>query len=457
MVCGTAEANEGSVKEDTIIQKLKRPLFISLIIGLVLRFILAPTLTYEYDIYHWAVIMQNINSGNGLYELTGYFYLPVWGYMMGFMDMIWNTVLAIDVFGNPITALIPLTDLKNVWHLSTITTPAFNVAFKIPLIIVDLIVGWLVYKFTMEITKSRDKADMAFALWFLCPIVFYMTGVQAMFDNISALLLLLCFILVFKEHYLFAGAMLMMASLLKLYPIACGLILIVYLFKRYDKHTAGRNLAMALIGAVACAVLVMIPNIIHGDIASTLTFITDRGSRNSLSLIPMILAVLLELFIAWRFAVEKEDLNMRLIKYSICAIVILFLMGYNPQYAIVYVPLLAIYIVAADRSYMIVWWGTLFVTVCACIQDNFSLLCSSVVYYGWLSPEWLIDMMRAFETEAIFGLNFEEIVNLVFSLLFNISLIILVVLCLKDTILQYVPKMQPLFDYIDRKWGARRA
>ena len=70
---------EETVRNDTGV----RPRFLSgltlkvLIIGLAIRFVLMPLLTYPFDVEHWAIIIQNIESGNGLFGLTGYFYTQI--------------------------------------------------------------------------------------------------------------------------------------------------------------------------------------------------------------------------------------------------------------------------------------------------------------------------------------------------------------------------------------------
>ncbi len=442
------------VQHTGIISGIGKPLLLVLIVGTAVRLILAPMLTYEYDAYHWGVIMQNINSGNGLYELTGYFYLPVWGYIMGFIDMIWNAFLSVDVFGVSVTELFPMCDLEHVWHLSTITSPEFNTAIKIPLIIVDLIVGYLVHKTVFEITDSHRKAVFAFALWYLCPIVAYMSGSQAMFDNISALFLLLCIIFVRKDHYFIAGVFLSLATLLKLFPAVCALILVLYIIKKYaEKNEIIRRLVLAVLGFMSAAVVIMLPNIIEGNIESTLTLITDRGSRNTLfSIITTSLTVVLELLIAYRFRREEGDPDTMLLKYVPCVMVISFIMGLNPQYVIVIMPFLAINICTSDRRYTLCWW----IVGCAAmlsafIQDNFSILSSVSTFWGWPSPEWIVDMMYAFETK-ILGTPLMFYFNNLFTFLEYIGVASVVLLMFREDISEKWPKIGRAVDKITSRW-----
>lgn len=438
----------------TTLSRIKKPLFLIFLVGTAIRLIMAPLLTYEYDIYHWGVIMQNINSGNGLYELTGYFYLPVWGYIVGFIDMIWNAILSVDIFGVSVTDLFPMCDLEHRWHLSTITSPEFNVAMKIPLIITDMIVGYLVYKTVFDITSDSKKAYAAFGLWYLCPIIMYMSGSQAMFDNISALFLLLCIIFVRKDRYLLAGIFLGLATLLKLFPLVCVLILISYVIKKYsEKNEIIRKLVLSVTGFLLITVAVMLPNAINGDLATALTVITDRGDRYTLYTISTMTAtVILELLIAYRFHKDDGNPDAMLFKYIPCAMVISFIMGLNPQYVIVIIPFLAIHICTADRSYMLCWWIVGCATMLtALVQDNFSLLSSISTFWGWPSAAWIVDVMRAFETK-ILGITLMFHFNIIFTFMEWVGVASVVLLMFRKEIAGKWPKIGRAIDKITSHW-----
>jgi hypothetical protein len=63
-------------KDDTTAPFICKTILIVLLIGIVARLLVGFLVTHVYDIQHWGVVMQNINSGNGLYEITGFFYTP---------------------------------------------------------------------------------------------------------------------------------------------------------------------------------------------------------------------------------------------------------------------------------------------------------------------------------------------------------------------------------------------
>ena len=57
------------------------PLLAVILAGVILR-LLITSLSMIYDTNYWALVIRNIDSGNGLYGLDGYFYTPVWGYLL---------------------------------------------------------------------------------------------------------------------------------------------------------------------------------------------------------------------------------------------------------------------------------------------------------------------------------------------------------------------------------------
>lgn len=389
----------------------RRPLIWIVLVGLFLRLLLAPLFTYSYDIYHWAMIMQNIDSGNNLYELTGYFYTPVWGYIVGFFGCIWNSILSIDVFGERITDLIPVEMFRYDYISATITTPAFNFAFKMPLIICDLVVGYLIYHLVKEFSNDTKKATFAFALWFLCPIVIYMSGVQAMFDTFSALFVILFFYLFWKEYYVLGGITLAFSVLLKFFPLFTVFVILGLIYIRHKGTNHFKiNLAKTIVGGVAGILVIMLPNIINGTILDSLTFLTDRASGSE-GLLVSIVHLLMGVFcivVMYYFSKKmfvdgkKDDLKL----FLICVMFTLtgaILINPSPQYGIAMLPLLIILIAMYERKYFVCWLfigiGATLLSISLC---SFSLLSSMSAFLGWVSAETIINLMNAMFTVPIF-------------------------------------------------------
>ena len=426
-----------------------------LVIGLIVRFVCAPLLTYDYDIYHWAVIMQNIDSGNGLYELTGYFYTPVWGYIMGAVLMFWNLFLRVDVFGMKFTSFLGIEDMEHIYHISTITSPEFNIAMKVPLILADILVGYLVYRLTMDLTQDRKRSEYAFGLWFLCPIILYMSGIQGMFDCISALFLLLCVMFVLKDRYFMGGVFLSLATLLKLFPGVCALVLILFVLKKYsERNDIILRLGMAVAGGIITVLIIMMPNIMEGNLDQTLTLITDRSSRyGARNYILYLMGMIFELFVAYRFYKEDDtDLDRKLVRYIMYATVCSMAFAYAPQYVIVVIPFLVITI-QSDRGYRLCWWlVAVGATISALALNNFSLLSSVSAFWNLIPADSVISLMHAFEA-GIWGLSAESVLNALGFVLEYAGLILAIMIMMEGWLTGRYPSLSAFFDRIRKERG----
>ncbi len=386
---------------------LSRTVLIILAIGLLIRLALSPILTYPFDIEHWAVIIQNINTGNGLYNLSGYFYTPVWGYILGFETMVMDNLGGMFSMGERVTDLLPIEGLSYRYYTATTTTISFNIAMKIPLIIVDVVVGYLLWQLVMEKTDDRRKADISLMLWFFCPVVIYMSGVQAQFDCISALLALLSVLLLRKDTFLLAGVLLMAAALLKLWPAALVFVFIPYIFNRFGRQEGIRKLLMFAIGAIATAAVIYAPTIMDGSFVDSLSFILSRSSESKIY--EKVFFVLIVLFAATiclfstLYMVRNKDLtDDRLLLFSTVVLSGVTMISIGPQYCIVYLPLyIYIIVVSGDVLYRKLFIAAgIFCTISAFANNAMSLLTSLAQYTGWISPAGVADLMQS--TELLF-------------------------------------------------------
>lgn len=421
---------------------------VALVVGLIARFLVMP-FTYEYDIYHWATVIQNIDSGNGLYELNGYFYTPVWGYILGAIDAFWNTFLSIDVLGEQFTQLLPVEDMENMNHVATITSPEFNYALKIPLVLVDIIIGAVVYFMALSLTGDRRKAAIGFALWFLCPIAIYMSSVQGTFDNISGLLTLMSVFLVLRRHYFLGGFMLMAGALLKLYPAFALPVMLALIYARSDgiRDVAG-GLAAILSGAVVSFLVIMLPTMLDGTFWYAFTFITDRsggfsGANGAFWLVGIALCVLVVLYFTFCMARNRGgDTDRLFLKCVMLALVGGILANMGPQYPLVVLPLMCVYITAIDRSYFICW---LLIGVGCCLQalvlNNYSLLMSVTAYWDWFSFDTILDGLEWTESYVFGGNSFRSLMNSVFSFVALAGLLFAVLFHFEDWIGAKCPRI----------------
>ena len=421
---------------------LRKILIIIVLIGLAVRLALIPLLTYEYDIYHWGVIIENINSGNNLYDLTGYFYTPTWGYIMGSISAFSDIFLNVDTMGMTFTDLLPIEDLEYRFHIATISTIPFNLMMKVPFVICDILVGYILYKLIFKYTDSKRKATYGFGLWFLCPIVIYMSSVQVMFDTISALLLLLTIIMLSKDKCFLAGALFSTVVLLKFFPAFCVLVFLGYIWvKHRDDGLAKRKIAEAILGAGIMALVLFLPQILNGQIEDTLSFIIGRVSGDTnlsgtiLTAAGILAAVLGMIYFGYRmFKEKKENADKALFKYAFLALACSMFMSFGPQYVIVMIPLLVFHIFTSDISYRKCWILISVSTfVVALTYNNFSLLCSIAEYTSLVDTEWILSAMSVLEG-MLFNMTYMEIIVFIFSTIECIGLFMIFVFHFSDSI-----------------------
>ena len=183
---------------------LRHPFVVMIVLGLGIRFILMPLLTFTTDMTYWIRISNIADSGFGLYEVEGYYYPPVWGCVMAVTTALCS-LLGINTYGTVIPELLQFQNAD--FSVSPIITSlGYNMMVKLPLVIVDVAVAYCLYRLVMDITDDQKKAVLASALWFLCPLVIEESSIHGMFDNMSALLILLTFMMVRKSQYFWAGA-----------------------------------------------------------------------------------------------------------------------------------------------------------------------------------------------------------------------------------------------------------
>ena len=254
---------------------LKRPIVMVILIGLAIRLVVAPLITFSNDMAYWMLIVSTEEGGMGLYDTTSYHYTPPWGYVMAAVGAVCS-LLGITDLGTFAEELLPYTGGEFV-VLDAVPSIAFSFLIKIPLIIVDLLVALLLHRFVCSRTGDDRKAVVASALWFLSPLVIVESSMHVMFDNMAALAIIVCFLLLLDRRYALAGAAFSLSVLIKFFPVFLVFLLIALVLKRegVDRHGAA-CVGRAFVGAVAAFVLIEIPSILAGDFWQSLYFIISR-------------------------------------------------------------------------------------------------------------------------------------------------------------------------------------
>ena len=264
--------------------EMKHPFAMLLVIGLILRLIIAPLFTFNIDVGYWSDVIDVFQNGFGLYGTAGYYYTPVWGYYLGSVASFME-IFGITNFGVYVPELTSYV-YSDFSVFPFVTSIEFNFLVKFPLILIDAAVGWLIYYLVSKHCGDRNKALLAFALWFFCPLVITESTFHGTFDNMSVMLLLAAIALMMDGRYTLAGAAFSAASLTKFFPLFMIFFLVAYVLRKEGLDSKGVKCVLkAIAGAVGAFILIYIPNIIRGDFWQSLFFLTSRLgiSREALS------------------------------------------------------------------------------------------------------------------------------------------------------------------------------
>ena len=419
-----------------LIATFKRPVVIILIVGILIRLLLSPIMTTGYDVYHWALTISNFQSDNGLYGLSGYYYTPVWGYILGVTSFMQDLLANIPIFGDRFLEVIPLEEGGFTKATATITTVGFNVSLKIILFIADILVGYLIYGAVKDHTGDEKKATMSFALWFLCPIVIVVSSVCGMFDAFSVLFLLMATLLAYHSKYLLAGSMFALSILTKFFPLFFLMFFVAYiLMKHRDDGMAKKNLLLASIGAAIATVVVYIPQILHGTVSDSFFFLLGRtgngmgtgfGSIETYgTVIAYITIFAIVTFVAWKYYKKGDSSPGTMMKFMLLTAVITLLYPPTPQYVLIMLPFLIFVIVS--RGDMMIPWKLLSVFVTAfALTSMFTLFLSYGAYDGVLSLDSIVSLTLSYRTTV------EMVVYLSLGALQYISILSVLYFLLKD-------------------------
>ncbi|MFA6776649.1 MAG: glycosyltransferase 87 family protein [Sphaerochaetaceae bacterium] len=349
-----------------------------------------------------------MESSNALFGLTGYFYTPVWGYILGTINTLIESFCGLDLFGIRFTDLLGIEALNHIYYTATTTTPLFNLAMKLPLILCDVLVGYLIWQLIIEKTDDQKKATAGFSLWFLCPLVIYMSGIQVQFDCISALMALLSVILLKKDHYFLAGIMFALGTLIKLFPAFLVLLFVIYLLRVHKNDgQAFRKIGWAALGTVLTVGIIFLPQILDGTLSNAFSFITDRASETSeitnrlVTYFFAAVGLVIMTYVAWRMnKLDAHQARDKLYKYALATLAGTGLIAIGPQYCIVFLPLLIYYATAEDRGYRLCVYIIGIGGLGAALANNsVSLLTSAGEFWGLWSAADILSWMQAFETE----------------------------------------------------------
>lgn len=405
-------------------------------VGLLIRIVLIPLATHNYDIPFWATTIQHAQSGNGLYALDGYYYTPVWGYILGFLGMMANFLFGISSYGVMADPLLPsfVTDWE--YYGTVVASPEFSIFIKSAVTIFDVLCAYLIYKIVRKFGYDEKKATLAFGLWFLCPIVIYTTAVHGMFDNISIFFMLLTLLLILDKRYFLAGVMFSLSAFTKYFPVYLIFILFIYII-RTNKDPGSKISATvwSIAGFVITTFMILLPQIIEGTISETFGFVSNRvtfiettaeslwglivsdGYLVVLILQPLILAILI--LIAWKaYKMDDKTFKNSFMLMVMLSSAVIFLWTPAPTYLMVILPFLIYIVVTAEtparRRYIIpLVLISITATLYAIGMHNYSILFQDSIYHGLVSSDTILNGIAWLDVHVIPGMTRHSLISLI--------------------------------------------
>ncbi len=259
---------------DLLRSRIGRDLLIVTVIGLVIRYVVGIFFTYPTDVNYWVIVSENLFSNEGLYGLPGYYYTPVWGYILSAVTSV------IGMIGIPLGEYVPELVMQNMILDWTNTLPSmwYAMAIKTVLFIFDLLVAVTLYKIGKELYSERHAFWM-FTIWFLCPFTIVISSIRMMFENLEILLFLLSFLCMITKRPAWAGVMMALSLMTKPYGIFLAILMVGY--SHAQSQSVGYTMRYVVAGCVTAMVL-FLPVILNGQLSEAMIWLTNRaGSTGS--------------------------------------------------------------------------------------------------------------------------------------------------------------------------------
>jgi Gpi18-like mannosyltransferase len=198
------------------------------IIGFGIRLAMSPWTSWTYDTYPFYQGVVDTLAGLGPYGHMAYSYPP--GFVFIALPFAWLLSLFVDPslwasFQPSLVYVGQVTGMVN----PVVTHPAFNLAFKTPLILADYLTGVVLYRF-VAMVRDAGTARRVFILWFLNPLVIFISSIYGNFDVLAVLFSVLSLYSMLKAKFFSAGLAIGLGVAFKLFPMYLGLFYFAYLF-----------------------------------------------------------------------------------------------------------------------------------------------------------------------------------------------------------------------------------
>jgi hypothetical protein len=251
-----------------------------LLFGLFVRFMIAPWTSWTSDMFPFFSATTDMLTGAGAYGHAVFSYPPLFAFLM--YPFTFGLSLFIDpsLWGSLQCSMVDVAQLTGM-ITPFVTSPEFNLIAKAPIIMGDLLMGLVLFHAVRELRDER-WGKRVFVLWFLNPLVIWISSISGQFDVFPALLTLLALVCFLRRSYVLTGLALGLGVLFKVYP---AYLIVFYLIATVGLEASGgrgetirRGLknASLLVGGALISILTVLPLLLSG--ASIMELILRRAS-----------------------------------------------------------------------------------------------------------------------------------------------------------------------------------
>ena len=256
----------------------------------------------------------------------------------------------------------------------------YNLAVKMPLLILTILGGWIIYKIMIKNGKSVDLAMKAAAIWLFNPITLYSVVIMGQ-NDILAIFPFLVGLLYFYDRPMLAFMLFGIAGSVKSYPLIWAMMLAF----SYPKSGYIKKIMLLLIPIVIYT-LPMVPYIKYDYFKQSVIYsglsirmfesAIDIGFDEKILVVPVLLVVMLLIGAKKKMNGSLEYLNLNLMTATL---LILGFTHFHPQWFIWIMPFVSMYM--ADKKDW--WWLTILL---ASLLGIIILFDDKYLYWGLISP-----------------------------------------------------------------------
>ena len=200
-----------------------------LILGVIIRLLFVPFFAHPFDMQQLYLYIDNVIQSGVSLSIIGI--NPIWNFVLifdAYVYQLFSSILHISV--------IPVSDLPSnfdpSYGITFIMDPLFNTIVKIPYIIADIFSALLIYRIVYFHTKDKVISWKTSAIFYLSPIIIWISGAWGQYDSLPVFFSLLAFYFILVKNKTFLSSFsLIIAVLIKIYPIILLVPIIVAILR----------------------------------------------------------------------------------------------------------------------------------------------------------------------------------------------------------------------------------